>query len=161
MQQAFYAKQPQRIWALVHRFTPASRRQLQLKGPDGKPLSKQQQEEAVVNHAEQLLNGGGTVSPAVLAEVACEPNRAPFPPPTAEEVQQALGQLRFGKAADALGVAAEMLRVAGPIFLAMLLAVLWRLWQPGGTMPAAVVEAEMSAVMKPKGDPACSNRYAP
>ncbi|KAL4434443.1 hypothetical protein ABPG75_000884 [Micractinium tetrahymenae] len=89
-------------------------------------LKLRKQEEAVVAHIEQLLNGGGTVSEAVLAGVACEPSHTEFPPPAAEEVQQALEQLRYGKAADALGVTAELLRAGGPAFQAALHALVCR-----------------------------------
>lgn len=151
MKQLYLAKCPQRWWSLVRDITAQPQRKLQLRDAAGQPLSERQQEEAVVSHFEQLLNGGGRVDAAVLAEVACQPSGEPFPPPTEEEVEAALAKLRYGKAADALGVTAELLRGGGPLFQRALHSLVCRVWE--GETPSALVQAEMSAVLKPKGDP--------
>jgi hypothetical protein len=151
LKQLWLAKCPQRWCALVRHITALSQRKLQLHDAAGRPLSERQQEEAVVAHLEQLLNGGGKVDAAVLAEVACTPSGEPFPPPTAEELETGLANLRFGKAADALGVTAELLRGGGPLFQQALHSLVCRVW--AGETPSALVQSEMSAMLKPKGDP--------
>lgn len=126
-------------------------RKLQLCDAAGKPLSERQQEEAVVAHFEHLLNGGGTVAAEVLAEVICPVSDDPFPLPTAEEVVEQVSMVKFGKAADALGVTAELLRGGGPLLQQELHSLVCSVWQ--GETPPALVQAELVAALKPKGDP--------
>jgi hypothetical protein len=72
---------------------------------------------------------------------------------------EALGQLSFGKAADALGMTAELLRGGGPCFQQALHSLVCRVWH--GETPSALVESEMSAALKPKGDPSLLKSLRP
>ena len=153
MQAAHRGRRQGEMWRLVRQQAERSvqRRQLQLKNTVGRPLSKSQQEAAVVAHFQQALNRPGSVSPAVLAEVECPPSAEEYPPPTVEEFQRGLQRLKFGKAADGQGLSAEHLRAAGPAFQAALHQAVCRIWR-GEEAPPALTQAELLPLVKPKGD---------
>ncbi|GAB4819626.1 hypothetical protein N2152v2_006672 [Parachlorella kessleri] len=155
MQQAYRSKHQGELWRCQREVVGGSQpqRKLQLKDDAGKPLSLRQQDAAIVAHFQQALNPSSSVSAAVLAEVYCPPCTGEWPQPTQEEFQQALQRLKFGKAADAQGLRAEHLRTAGPMFQAALYQLVCQVWQDAATpAPAELTEADLLALVKPKGD---------
>ena len=74
-----------------------------------------QEAEAWKEHFEQIQAGSGTVDPSVWEDIECLPVQPEFgDPPTWEEYQRVIRDMRLGKAGGEDTMTAEYLKLAGP-----------------------------------------------